>query len=183
MAGPAPVAQTDAVLVLEAALDPVKDYRREAPATEEATSQTPLTRVVDAVNPESAVSRRFSQKVDQFVASSCKDAAIAADLRTQLTQWARNDEGVQLAAQQSFLVKEAAPASMSFSQAAQLALTALDRISQGLPSPDDLKKQQTDALNAFEAQANKSQLTIPSLPAFQKLIEAAGTGGACVASK
>jgi hexosaminidase len=183
MAGPAPVAQTDAVLVLVAALEPVKDYRREALATEEATSQTPLTRVVDAVNPESAVSRRFSQKVDQFVASSCKDAAIAADLRTQLTEWARNDEGVQLAAQQSFLVKEAAPASTSFSQAAQLALTALDRISQGLPSPDDLKKQQTDALNAFEAQANKSQLTIPSLPAFQKLIEAAGTGGACAASK
>jgi len=46
-----------------------------------------------------------------------------------------------------------------------------------------LKKQQSDALSAFEAQANKSQLTIPSLPAFQKLIEAAGTGGACVGSK
>jgi hexosaminidase len=181
IAGPAPVAQVDALLVLVAALEPVKDYRREALATEEATSQTPLSRVVDAVNPESSVSRRFSQKVDQFVGSSCKDPALAADLRAQLTQWAKNDEGVQLAAQQSFLVKEAAPASMALSQAAQLALTALDRISQGLPSPDNLKKQQTDALNAFEAQANKSQLTIPSLPAFQKLIDAAGTGGACVA--
>jgi hexosaminidase len=183
MAGPAPVEEVHALLVLVAALEPVKDYRRETLATEEATSQTPLTRVVDVVNPESEVSRRFNQKVDQFVASSCKDAAIAADLRAQLTQWAKNDEGVQLAAQQSFLVKEAAPASMAFSQAAQLAVTALDRISQGLPSPDDLKKQQTDALNVFEAQANKSQLTIPTLPAFQKLIDAAGTGGACVGSK
>ena len=183
IAGPAPVAQVDALLVLVAALEPVKDYRREALATEEPTSQTPLTRVVDAVNPESTVARRFSQKVDRFVASSCKDPALAADLRAQLTQWAKNDESVQLAAQQSFLVKEATPASMALSQAAQLALTALDRISQGLPSPDDLKKQQTDALNGFEAQANKSQLTIPSLPAFQKLIDAAGTGGACTASK
>jgi hexosaminidase len=183
IAGPAPVAQIDALLVLVAALEPVKDYRREALATEEATSQTSLTRVVDAANPESAVARRFNQKVDQFVASSCKDPALAVDLRAQLTQWAKNDEGVELAAQQSFLVKEAAPASMALSQAAQLALTALDRISQGLPSPGDLKKQQTDALNAFEAQANKSQLTIPSLPAVQKLIDAAGTGGACVASQ
>ena len=183
MAGAAPVEEVRALLVLVAALEPVKDYRREALATEEATSQTTLTRVVDAVNPESAASRRFGQKVDQFVASSCKDAAVAADLRAQLTQWAKNDEDVQVAAQQSFLVKEAAPASMAFSQAAQLALTALDRISQGLPSPDDLKKQQTDALNAFEAQANKSQLTIPALSAFQKLIEAAGTSGECVGSK
>jgi len=183
MAGPAPVEQTDALLVLVRGLEPVKDYSREALATEEPTSRTPLVRVVDAVNPESEASRRFSDEVDQFLASSCKDQAKAAALRAQLAQWARNDSDVQALAQRSSLVREATPASAAFSQSAELALTALDRINQGLPLPDDLKKQQIDALNAFEQQAHKSQLTIPARAAFQKLIEAAGNGGACTTAK
>jgi hypothetical protein len=163
--------------------EPVKDYSREALATEEPTSQTPLVRVVDAVNPESEASRRFSVNVDEFLASSCKDAAIGARLRVQLTIWSKNDASVQPVAQRSSIVQDAAAASGALSQSAELALTALDRISQNLPVPDDLKKQQIDALNAFENQAHKSQLTIPARAAFQKLIEAAGNGGVCAGSK
>jgi len=179
MTGPASAEETAALMTLVETLEPVKDYTREALATEEPTSQTPLVRVVDAVNPESSTSRRFSANVDQFVAGSCKDAALTASLRTQLTQWARNDGSVEGVAQRSSIVEEAAPASAALSQSAELALGALDRIGQALPVPDELKKQQIDALNAFENQAHKSQLTIPARAAFQKLIEAAGNGGAC----
>ena len=105
--------------------------------------------MVDAVHPESEVSRQFSVAVDQFVASSCKDGAKAAALRAQLSQWAAIDSQVQPLAQNSVLVQNAAPASAAFSQAAELALTALDRIAQGLPLPDALKKLQSDALAAF----------------------------------
>jgi hexosaminidase len=180
MAGPSSTEEIAAVLILVEALEPVKDYARESLATEEPTSQTPLTRVVDAVNPESETSRRFSIEVDRFLAWSCKDAARAANLRAQLTQWAKNDESVQVLARRSSLVKDAAPASAALSQAAELALTALERISQALPLPDDLRKQQIDALNTFEQQAHKSQLILPARAAFQKLIEAAGVGGACM---
>jgi hexosaminidase len=183
MAGTASPEETAALLVLVQALEPVKDYSREALATEEPTSQTPLVRVVDAVNPESEASRRFSVNVDEFLASSCKDAAIGARLRVQLTIWSKNDASVQPVAQRSSIVQDAAAASGALSQSAELALTALDRISQNLPVPDDLKKQQIDALNAFENQAHKSQLTIPARAAFQKLIEAAGNGGVCAGSK
>jgi hexosaminidase len=179
-AGPQEMA---AVLNLVQALEFVKDYSREALATQEPTSQTALIRVVDAVNPESETSRQFSVIVDQFVASSCKDPGKATELRRQLTEWAKNDETVQAVAQRSYIVKDAAPASAALSQAAELALSALDRISQSLPLTDDLKKQQIDALNAFENQAHKSQLTLPARAAFQKLIEAAASGGACVASR
>jgi hypothetical protein len=117
------------------------------------------------------------------VAASCKDSARAAALRAQLVSWAAIDAQVQPLAQTSKLVQNAAPASAAFSQAAEIALTALDRISQGLPLPDALKKQQTDALAAFETQAHKSQLTIPSLAAFQKLVDASGAGGACTTAK
>ncbi|MGB7727824.1 MAG: family 20 glycosylhydrolase [Candidatus Acidiferrum sp.] len=184
MAGSAPAAQVDALLALAEALEPVKDYNRETlQGGDEPTQLKPLNRMVDTVHPESEVSRQFSVAVDQFVAASCKDAAKAAALRAQLTEWAAIDSQVQSLAQKSILVQDAAPASAAFSQAAELALTALDRIAQGLPLPDALKKQQSDALASFETQAHKSQLTIPALAAFQKLIDAAGTGGACTAAK
>lgn len=182
MVGPtASPEEASAVLTLVAALEFVKDYSREAMASEEPTSATPLIRVVDAVNPESEPSRLFSVNVDRFVASACKDSALAASIRSQLTIWAKNDGAVQAAAQRSSIVKDAAPASAALSQSAELALGTLDRINEGLPIPDDLKKQQIDALNAFEQQAHKSQLTIPARNAFQKLIDAAGNGGACTA--
>ena len=172
------------MLALAKALEPVKDYNRETTqGGDEPTQLKPLNRMVDSVHPESEVSRQFSAAVDQFVAGSCKDGAKAMVLHAQLTQWAAIDGQVQLLAQNSILVQDAAPASAAFSQAAELALTALDRIAQGLPLPDALKKQQSDALAAFETQAHKSQLTIPALTAFQKLIDASGTGGSCTAAK
>jgi hexosaminidase len=183
MAGPASPSEVEALRTLTAALEPVKDYSREETAGEEPTILKPLTRVVDAVHPESEVSRQFSAGVDQFVASSCKDVPKAAELRAQLSQWAANDGRLQPLVPKSALVKDVAPASAAFSQSAALALTALERTTMGLVLPDDLKKLQMDALNAFESQAHKSQLTIPARAAFQKLIEAASSGGACVASK
>jgi hypothetical protein len=162
----------------------VKDYNRETlQGGDEPTQLKPLNRMVDTVHPESEVSRQFSVAVDQLVAGSCKDSAKAMALRAQLTHWAAIDGQVQTLAQNSILVQDAAPASAAFSQAAELALTALDRIAQGLPLPDALKKQQSDALAAFETQAHKSQLTIPALAAFQKLIDASGAGGACTTAK
>jgi len=183
MAGTAPAAQVNALLALAEALEPVKDYNREVNPAEEPTSLKPLDHIVDAVHPESELSRQFSVAVDQFVASSCKDATKAAALRAQLTEWAAIDGQVQPLAQNSMLVQDALPASAAFSQSAELALIALERIGQGLPLPEALKKQQSDALAAFETQAHKSQLTIPTLSAFQKLIDASGVGGARSTSK
>jgi hexosaminidase len=183
MAGSAPAPQVDALFVLAEALEPVKDYNREATPGEEPTSLKPLNRMVDAVHPESEVSRQFSVSVDQFVAASCKDIALATAIRARLMQWAAIDAQIQPLAQNSILVKNAVPASAAFSQAAELALTALDRVAQGLPLPDALKKQQTDALAAFETEAHKSTVTIPALAAFQKLVDASGTGGACSGTK
>jgi len=183
MAGPAAPAELSALGTLAEALEPVKDYAREQNAATEPTSQTPLNRVVDAVQPESETSRRFSVNVDQFLASSCRDARKAAELRAQLATWAGNDARLQSLAQRSSLVKEAAPASMALSQVAELALDALDRLTKGLPLTEDWKKQEIDALNALELQAHKSQLTLPARMAFQKLIEAATSGSACAATR
>ena len=183
MAGPASEEEIAALLVLTRALEHVKDYNREFDTGAEPTSQTPLNRVVDAVDPESEVSRKFSMNVDEFLVAACKDGKVAAELRAQLIIWAENDGRLQGLVQRSSLVKEGAPASAALSQSAELALAALERIRQGLPLLDAMKKQQIEALNGFESQAHKSQLTIPARGAFQKLIEAAGQGIGCTPPK
>jgi len=182
MAGAASPEEVAALTSLVEALEPVKDYSREGMGAEP-TSQTPLYHVVDAVHPESEASRLFSQKVDGYLATSCKDAVTGAELRAKLLQWAVIDARLRSLDERSLLVEQAGPASSAFSQAAELALGALDRISQGVPFTPDLKKQQMDSLNALELQAHKSQVTIPALPAFQKLLDAATFSGACASAR
>jgi hexosaminidase len=172
-------AEFDALRALAQALEHEKDYAREASASTPPTSLMPLNRLVDAVYPESDVSRRFSLTTDLFVGASCQDRVMEAEVRGQLTEWMTVDERLQALAQRSLLVKEAAPASAALSQAAKIAMNALDAIQKGAPLSADQKKQQLDTLGALEQQAHKSQLTLPELPAFQKLVEAASAGSVC----
>src|SRR5208283_3355218 len=138
MAGTASPEELAALASLVEAVEPVKDYSREGVGPEP-TSQTPLNHLVDAVNPESEVSRLFSGKVDEYVANSCKDTAIGAEIRARLLQWAGNDARLRPLEERSFLVKQASPASSALSQAAELALDALDRVSRGVPFTPDFK--------------------------------------------
>jgi hexosaminidase len=179
MSGPASTEELASLRTLVETVEPVKDYNRERLAKVEPTSRTALNRVVDAVTPESAAARNFSYEVDAFLAASCKDAAKADELRSKLTTWRSNDGKLQDLAQRSALVQEAMPASAGLSQAAGIGLSALDHVANGPTLTDEQKKQQIDALNAAEAQANQAQLTLPQRDAIQRLIEAATTGGAC----
>jgi hexosaminidase len=180
MAGPASTDELAAIRTFVEAVEPVKDYNREHLAKVEPTSKTALNRVVDAVTPESQASRNFSENVGEYLASSCKDTAKVDELRRMLITWSGNDAKLQDLAQRSGLVKEAMPASAALSQAGGIALSALDHIANGPALTDDQKKQEIDALNAAETQANQAQLTLPAHGAFQKLIGAASAGGTCV---
>ena len=176
MAGGATPEEYAALQVLAQTLEPVKDYLREELSIHHATSRTPLNRLVDTVYPESEVARRFSARVGEFVAGSCKDSAEAAELRRQLGRWAENDAKLQALQARSFLVKDAAPASAALAQSAELGLGALERITQGVALADEVKQQQIAALNGYEVQADQVLLTIPVVDAIQKLVAAAGSG-------
>jgi hexosaminidase len=179
IAGSASPAEFDALRSLALALEHQKDYTREESAATEPTSIMPLNRLVDAVEPESEVGRRFALLADQFLASNCKDSNLAQEVRAQLAEWSPVDDHLQNLAQRSQLVKEAVPASAALSQSAKIVLGALDAAGKGAPFSEDQKKSAAASLNALEQQAHKSQLTMPELPAFQKLIEAGTAGGAC----
>ena len=173
--------QLIALRTLADVVEPVKDYTREATAPAEPTSVTPLNRVVDAIPLESDVARRFSELVDKFVASSCRDAEITAQLRAQLTAWRDNDARLQPLVQRSFLVKEIAATSQDLSALATAGLAALDQSAKGGPASDDWKAQQLAVIE--QAKKPKSQLLLMPTQAIQKLIEAVAAGGTCASNK
>ena len=181
IAGPAPPAEFAALRTLADLVEPVKDYTRSQTAPAEATSLTPMNRVVDAIPLESDAGRHFGELVDQFLASACRDAATEARLRAQFTVWRENDAKLQPLAQRSFLVKEVAATSQDLSALGAAGLAALDAIGKAQPAPDSWKAQQLAIIE--QVKKPKAQLLLMPAPAVQKLIEAAASGGACAAPK
>jgi hexosaminidase len=177
IAGPSSPEEFAALRTLADVVEPAKDYTREQSVSTEPTSATPLNRLVDAVPPESATARHFSELADKFIAGGCHEAESEARLRAQLSLWRDNDAKLQPLAQRSFLVKEVAQNSQDLSALGTFGLAALDFIAKGGTAPDDWKVQQLAAIQQIQKQ--KAQLLLMPAPAVQKLIEAAATGGAC----
>ncbi len=181
IAGSASPAEFAALRTLADLVEPVKDYTRSQTAPAEATSLTPMNRVVDAIPLESDAGRHFGELVDQFLASACRDAATEARLRAQFTVWRENDAKLQPLAQRSFLVKEVAATSQDLSALGTAGLAALDAIGKAQPAPDSWKAQQLATIE--QVKKPKAQLLLMPAPAVQKLIEAAASGGACAAPR
>ncbi len=162
-------------------VEPVKDYTREQTAPAEPTSLTPMNRVVDAVPLESDTGRRFGELVDKFVATSCKDAQITTRLAAQFNVWRDNDQKLQPLIERSFLVKEIEPLSQSLTLLGVWGLATLDALDHGQMVSDSSKAQQLAILE--QVKKPKAQLLLIPVPAVQKLVEAAASGGACVGAK
>jgi len=162
-------------------LEPVKDYTREETATVEATSFSPLNRVVDAIPLESDAGRHFAELVDEFISASCLAGDAGERLRAQFTSWRDNDAKLQSLAHRSFLVKEVSVRSQDLSSLGVIGLAALEAIAKRQPAPDSWKTQQLAALE--EMKKGKVQLLLIPVPAVQKLVEAAATGGTCMGGK
>jgi hexosaminidase len=158
-------------------IEPVKDYTREETALEEPTSQSPLNKIVDAIPLESDAGRQFSERVDKFLATGCKDASAANVLRTQLTQWSQNDAAFSTLAQKSALAKQAAATSADLSAAANTGLAALDAIAKSTPLTPDQQSQLNATLSA--AAKPKAQLLLIPVPAINKLLAAASQPTVC----
>src|ERR1700681_4124788 len=181
IAGPASSEEFRALRTLADVVEPVKDYAREETAAGPATSETPLNPVVDAIPLESRVAREFSEMVDKYIAASCHEATMAAQLRAQLILWRDNDAKLQPLMQRSFLVKEVAGTSQDLAAVASVGLATLDALEHGGNADEAWKAQQTAVMQ--QAQKPKGQLVLMPAPAIQKLIDAASGGGSCAAAK
>jgi hexosaminidase len=150
-------------------VEPVKDYTREEIATVEATSLSPLNRVIDAARPESATARRFADLVDGLIAGRA-DSDAKQEVRALLNRWRDNQTNLQPFETQSFLLKEIVPLSLDLSAVATSGLQALDYIDRGERAPDAWATQQFALLE--QAQKPKAQLLLMVAPSVQKLVEA-----------
>jgi len=150
-------------------VEPVKDYTREEIATVEATSLSPLNRVVDAARPESDTARHFADLVDALIAGQA-DPSAKQEVRTLLIRWRDNQTNLQALETQSFLLTEIIPLSQDLSAVATTGLQALDYLDRGERASDDWATQQFAVL--AEAQKPKAQLLLMVAPSVQKLVEA-----------
>ena len=142
-------------------VEPVKDYTREEIATVEATSLSPLSRVVDAARPESDTARHFADLVDALIAGQA-DPSAKQEVRTLLIRWRDNQTNLQALGTQSFLLTEIIPLAQDLSAVATTGLQALDYLDRGERASDDWATQQFAVL--AEAQKPKAQLLLMVAP-------------------
>jgi hexosaminidase len=150
-------------------VEPVKDYTREEIATVEATSLSPLNRVIDAVRPESDTARHFADLVDALMGGHA-DSKAKQEVRTLLILWRDNQANLQALETQSFLLREIVPLSQDLSAVAATGLQALDYLDRGERAPDAWATQQFALLE--QAQKPRAQLLLMVVPSVQKLVEA-----------
>jgi len=177
IAGAATAEEFTALKTLADVVEPVKEYTREETAPQEATSLTPLNRIVDAVSLESDTARHFSEVVDKFLAIACHDPAIADELRVYLTRWSQIERAFASLAQKSSLVKEGMATSRDLSAIGGAGLTALDAIAASKPLSADQQAQLGTTLT--EAAKPKLQLLLVPVASVQKLVAAASQTAVC----
>ncbi len=151
-------------------VEPVKDYNRWDDAKGPIDFHAPLTRMIDAVYPESDTARHFSDLVQTFAQSGYKDQAAEGQIRMWLATWRDNDARLHPLLAQTFFLQEDVPLSQDLSALGAAGLQALDYLDKAQPAPDSWKTQQL----ALTEQAKKPMagLLLMLVAPVQQLVEA-----------
>jgi hexosaminidase len=162
-----------ALRVLADVVEPVKDYNRWDDAKGPIDFHAPLTRMIDAVYPESDVARHFSDLVQAFIKSGYKDLATETEIRMWLTTWRDNDVRLHPLLQQTFLLQQDVALSQNLSALGAAGLEALEYLDKGQPEPDSWKTQQVALIN--QAKQRSDDLLLMVVAPVEQLVEAGGT--------
>jgi hexosaminidase len=150
-------------------VEPVKDYERWDDAKGPIDFHAPLTRMIDAVYPESDVARHFNDLVQTFIQSGYKDQPTEMQIRSQLTTWRDNDARLHPLLTQTFLLQEDLPLSQSLSAVGQAGLQALDYLDKGQTPPDSWKTQQIAVI--AQAKTRQADMLLMVAAPVQQLVE------------
>jgi hexosaminidase len=167
MAGRADIA---ALRNLADVVEPVKDYNRWSDAKGPIDFHAPLTRMIDAVSPESDTARHFSDLVQTFVQSGYKDQATEAQIRMWLITWRDNDARLQPLLGQTYLLQADVPLSQDVSALGAAGLQALDYLDKGQTAPDSWKTQQTALIE--QSKKPMDDLLLMLVAPVQQLVDA-----------
>jgi hexosaminidase len=168
MAGTADIT---ALRTLADVVEPVKDYDRWDDAKGPIDFHAPLTRMIDAVYPESDTARHFNDQMQAFIKSGYKDQPTEARIRSQLTTWRDNDARLHPLLTQTFLLQEDVPLSQSLSAVGLAGLQALDYLDKAQPAPDSWKTQQLATI--AQAKTRQADMLLMVVAPVQQLLEAA----------
>ncbi len=156
-------------------VEPVKDYDRWSDAKGPIDFHAPMTRMIDAVYPESDVARQFGDLVQTFAQSGYKDQAAEAQIRMWLTTWRDNDARLHPLLEQSYLLQEDEPLSQSLSALGAAGLQALDYLDKAQPAPDSWKTQQLAVI--AQAKTRQADMLLMVVAPVQQLVEASAASG------
>jgi len=154
-------------------VEPVKDYNRWDDAKGPIDFHAPLTRMIDAVYPESDIARHVSDLVQTFVQSGYKDQASEAQIRTWLATWRDNDARLHPLLAQTFLLQEDVPLSQNLSAVGAAGLQALDYLDKGQSAPDAWKTQQLAVIEL--AKTRQADLLLMVVAPVQQLVDASAS--------
>jgi hexosaminidase len=163
-------ADISALRVLADVIEPVKDYNRWSDEKGPIDFHAPLSRMIDAVNPESDTARQFSDLVQTFVQSGYKDQAAEGQIRGYLTTWRDNDARLHPVLEQSFFLQEDVPLSQNLSALGGAGLQALDYLDKGQTAPDAWKMQQFALIE--QAKTRQADMLLMMVAPVQQLVEA-----------
>ncbi len=167
MAGTADIA---ALRVLAEVVEPVKDYERWPDSKGPIDFHAPLTRMIDAVSPESDVARQFHDLVTSFVQSTYKNQAAEAQIRERLTLWRDNDAKLRPVLEQSALLQEDVPLSKDLSGLGAAGLEALDYLDKSQTPPASWRTAQVALIE--EAKQRNADLLLMVAGTVGELVEA-----------
>jgi len=168
-------ADITALRVLADVVEPVKDYNRWSDAKGPIDFHSPLTRMIDAVYPESDTARFFTNLVQTFVSSGFKDQDAERQIRMWLVLWSNNDSHLHARLETSSLLQEDASQSANLSGVASAGLQALDYLDKSQPAPDAWKTQQLALIEQAE-KPSADMLLMVAAP-VQQLVEASASTG------
>jgi hypothetical protein len=131
------------------------------------TVDTPLNRLVDSVQPESATARTFAGWIEDLPAHQ-------EEVRNQLTMLRDNREAVLPVLQHSALLQEDIPLAEDVAALADAGLGALDYLNSGKPAPPAWISAQVALLN--RAAKPRAEMDIVIVAPIRKLVEMAGKG-------
>ena len=170
MAGDADISS---LRVLADVVEPVKDYNRWKDEQGPINFHAPLTRMIDAVDPESDTARQFASLVQKFVQSGEKDQGAEAQIHAWLTLWRDNDTKLHPLSQQSALLEEDVTLSQNLSALGTAGLQALDYIDKSQTAPDGWKTQQLAMVD--QAKQRSADLLLMVAAPIGQLVEASAS--------
>ena len=159
-----------ALRVLADVVEPVKDYNRWSDEKGPIDFHAPLTRMIDAVYPESDTARFFANLVQTYAASGYKDQDAEKQIRMWLVLWSNNDSHLHPLLETSSLLQEDASQSANLSAVASAGLQALDYLDKSQPAPDSWKTQQLALIE--QAKKPSADMLLMIVAPVQQLVEA-----------